>query len=152
MQGRPPKPTALKQAQGNPGKRKLNRNEPKPKPLVPKTPTKSLPAVRKFWRTYGPLLERLGVATEADLAALELMAIHYAITKAALEAMTTPDGKLQLTRIDEAGVERKHPMLQIIRDNSAAFRLYSILFGLNPAARARLVVHEPQDEDEDFFE
>jgi P27 family predicted phage terminase small subunit len=153
MQGRPPKPTALKVAEGNPGKRKLNYNEPKPDPLrTPlKPPPNSLPDVRKFWRKYGPMLDKLGVLTEADIAALDLMSIHYAIAKAALAAMINDDGKLELTRKDEEGVERKHPMLQILRDNSAAFRLYSVLFGLNPSARARLMVSESDDDDDDDF-
>lgn len=152
MQGRPPKPTAIKEAEGNPGKRKLNQHEPKPNPTPPKPPTNSLLDVRKFWRRYGPMLDRLGVLTEADGSAMELMAIHYAIAKAALAEMMDEQGKLQLTSKDEEGVTRKHPMLQVLRDNSAAFRLYSVLFGLNPAARARLVASEPKDDDDDFFE
>ncbi len=153
MQGRPPKPTAIKEAEGNPGKRKLNQDEPKPAPLRSlKPPANSLPDVRKFWRKYGPMLDKLGVLTEADVAALDLMAIHYALAKAALAALTTSDGKLELTSKDEEGVTRKHPMLQVLRDNSASFRLYSVLFGLNPAARARLVVSEPEDDDDAFFE
>ena len=36
--GRPPKPTYLKVLEGNPGKRPLNENEPKPKPSAPKCP------------------------------------------------------------------------------------------------------------------
>lgn len=153
MQGRPPKPTAIKAAEGNPGKRKLNQAEPKPNPVhTLKPPANSLADVRKFWRKYGPMLDKIGVLTEADVAALDLMAIHYAIAKAALAAMVTDDGKLELTREDEEGVERKHPMLQVLRDNSASFRLYSVLFGLNPAARARLVVSEPEDDDDAFFE
>jgi P27 family predicted phage terminase small subunit len=153
MQGRPPKPTALKIAEGNPGKRKLNPAEPKPAPAInAKPPVNSLADVRKFWRKYSPILEGLGLLTEADIAALDLMSIHYAIAKAALAAMTASDGKLELTREDEEGVERKHPMLQVLRDNSASFRLYSILFGLNPAARARLAVSEPDDDDDEFFD
>ena len=154
MQGRPPKPTALKEAEGNPGKRKLNPAEPKPKPVSssPQPPPNSLPGVRKFWRRYAPILDDLSVLTEADIAAFDLMSIHYALAKAALAEMTASDGKLALTREDEEGVERKHPMLQVLRDNSAAFRLYSVLFGLNPAARARLVVSEPEDDDDEFFE
>ena len=34
QRGRKPKPTAVKQLEGNPGKRQLNANEPKPVALV----------------------------------------------------------------------------------------------------------------------
>lgn len=38
--GRPPKPTAIKELEGNPGKRPLNKNEPKkPKQGAPKCPS-----------------------------------------------------------------------------------------------------------------
>lgn len=61
MQGRPPKPTAIKAAEGNPGKRKLNQAEPKPNPVhTLKPPANSLADVRKFWRKYGPMLDKIG--------------------------------------------------------------------------------------------
>jgi P27 family predicted phage terminase small subunit len=152
MRGRPPKPSAIKDLEGNPGKRKLNPNEPKPRPVPPKPPPGSLPDVRKFWKRHVTILDQLHVITEADGAAFDLMAVHYAVAKAALDAMIGDDGRLMLTSEDEEGVTRKHPLLQVLRDNSASFRMYSILFGLNPAARARLVVAEPDDEDDAFFE
>ena len=37
--GRKPKPTALKVLEGNPGKRPLNENEPKPERKAPECPS-----------------------------------------------------------------------------------------------------------------
>ena len=37
--GRKPKPTALKVLEGNPGKRPLNENEPKPENKAPRCPS-----------------------------------------------------------------------------------------------------------------
>ena len=38
QRGRKPKPTAVKQLEGNPGKRQLNANEPKPAARAPSCP------------------------------------------------------------------------------------------------------------------
>ncbi len=38
MQGRKPKPTAIKMLEGNPGKRALNHAEPRPKVVMPRAP------------------------------------------------------------------------------------------------------------------
>jgi phage terminase small subunit len=48
--GRPPKPTALKVLEGNPGKRPLNQNEPKPEKKAPNCPSWLLPDAKKEWR------------------------------------------------------------------------------------------------------
>lgn len=65
MAGRPPKPTALKLLQGNPGKRPLNDREPHP--AAGCKPPKWLPAdVLAEWRRLAPALEDLGLLTEVD--------------------------------------------------------------------------------------
>ena len=48
-----------------------------------------------------------------------------------------------LTRLDESKVERKHPALQIFRDNSAAARQWITEFGMTPSSRSGLKVPEP---------
>ncbi len=45
--GRKPKPTALKVLEGNPGKRPLNLNEPKPEKKAPKCPSWLEPEAKK---------------------------------------------------------------------------------------------------------
>ena len=45
--GRKPKPTHLKVLAGNPGKRPLPKNEPKPKPIAPRCPQWLDPIARK---------------------------------------------------------------------------------------------------------
>lgn len=67
MAGRPPKPTALKLLQGNPGKRPLNDREPKP-PVgcVPPDYVKADAALLKEWSLEAPRLTRLKILTEID--------------------------------------------------------------------------------------
>ena len=46
MAGRKPKPTAIKKLEGNPGKRKLNKNEPVPAKGMPECPDWLLPEAK----------------------------------------------------------------------------------------------------------
>lgn len=63
MRGRPRKPTVLKLLRGNPGKRKLPVNEPKP--AVGARPPSWLPlAARREWDAMAPMYLRLGLLTE----------------------------------------------------------------------------------------
>ena len=49
MAGRKPKPTAIKELEGNPGKRKLNKKEPKPDKEMPVCPEWLLPEAKAEW-------------------------------------------------------------------------------------------------------
>ena len=69
MAGRKPKPTRLKLITGNPGKRRLNEREPKPKAVVPRCPVELCDAAKKEWRRIGKQLAVLGLLTEIDRAA-----------------------------------------------------------------------------------
>jgi P27 family predicted phage terminase small subunit len=157
MRGRKPKPTELKKRSGNPGKRKLNDREPKPKATTDGTKVDRLvklankatgvafaAAQKMFIERYAPQLGDLGVLTDADVAAFEMMSTHYGLVKVA-EAVIEHEGLLTMTVMD--GVKR-HPLLQTIRENSTAFRLYAAEFGMTPAGRARLSIEEKDDDDD----
>ena len=47
--GRKPTPTAIKELEGNPGKRPLNKNEPKPTKKAPPCPKWLEPEAKKEW-------------------------------------------------------------------------------------------------------
>jgi len=63
------KPTAIKILEGNPGKRPLNLNEPKPLQIAPECPDWLLDEAKKEWKRLAPELERLGLLTILDMAA-----------------------------------------------------------------------------------
>ena len=88
--GPPPKPTALKVLQGNPGHRALNEDEPAPPPPPPGgiKPPWWLPAwesqrdargrkvrsrARRFWGQLAPILDQMGVLTTADPDSLAML-------------------------------------------------------------------------------
>lgn len=142
MPGPAPKPTALKQLSGNPGKRPLNNDEPQPDRVAPAIPRGLMPLARKFWKAHGPTLERMGLLTEIDGVAFTMLTVHYEIAWQASRTLKEEG----LVTTDENGAERKHPLLQVLRDNSAMLLRYSREFGLTPSARSRISVSDPDEE------
>jgi phage terminase small subunit len=61
------KPTALKVLEGNRGKRKLPKNEPKPYPKVPDMPEGLDERAQETYKTLAPKLEKLGLLTEVTV-------------------------------------------------------------------------------------
>ena len=59
--GRKPTPTAIKELEGNPGKRPLNEAEPKPAKKAPLCPKWLEPEAKKEWRRLSKQLEQIGV-------------------------------------------------------------------------------------------
>lgn len=70
MRGRKPIPTDLKRARGNPGKRPLNEDEPKPDKRIPLRPDYLDEEACKEWDRVAPLLAKYGIITELDGPAL----------------------------------------------------------------------------------
>lgn len=142
MPGPPPKPTALKKLAGNPGKRTINDQEPEPDRVAPAIPRGLMPLAKKFWQAHGPKLEDLGLLTEVDGAAFTMLTIHYQIAWEASQIIKAEG----LQTVDENGALRKHPMLQVLRDNSAMLLRYATHFGLTPSARSKLNPSAPDEE------
>ena len=100
--GRKPKPTAIKRLEGNPGKRKLNDQEPMPAKKAPKCPIWLEVEAKKEWRRTARQLEELGILTEVDMAAFAGYCQAYARWKEAEEFISrhgtivkTPSGYWQ---------------------------------------------------------
>ncbi len=137
MRGRPPKPTALKRLEGNPGKRALP-DEPSAPALSkpPRVPSGLDKDAARFWRQAARALVEMRLLTAADVPAFEIMAKHWALAAKAWQRIEDEG----MVTTDERGLPRKHPLLQVWRDNSKAFREYAARFGLTPADRARVHV------------
>lgn len=134
--GRKPKPTRMKEIQGNPGKRKLNGDEPKPT-LPVKRPRGMAARPRKVWDEIAPDLERVGVMTGWDTFALRLLAEHYSVAIEAVEELRA-DG---LT-VDGRDGPKKHPAATVFKENAQAALRVMTEFGMTPSSRSRL--HLPE--------
>ena len=143
--GRPPKPTEIKILEGNLGRRPLNINEPKPKFQIPKCPSWLSDVARKEWRRVVPELERLGLLTCVDGAALEGYCQAYGRWVEAEQFMSahgtifkTPSGYIQ--QVPQVAIAQKY--LAIVKG------FYSE-FGLTPSSRSRMEVPNQDNKHEE---
>lgn len=149
--GPAPKPTPLKVLAGNPGHQKLNRSEPKPRPVAPKCPSWLDKGARAEWRRIAPELERIGLLTTIDMAALAGYCQSYSTWKAATEALAEHG----LTYTAANGNIRQRPEVTIASKALAEVRQFCQQFGLTPSARSRMMLPESygafsDDEDSPF--
>lgn len=139
--GPPPKPTALKELEGNPGKRPLPANEPKFTEAACDVPPPDFLSdeAKTEWRRMFPVLRSCGLVTLGDLPALAVYCSLYGRWREAEEQLQatpnlikTPNGHLQ-----------PNPWITIARQTAELMKAYLIEFGLTPAARARMGAAEP---------
>jgi phage terminase small subunit len=144
--GRRPKPTALKVLRGNPGKRRLNAQEPKPPVGDVGKPAMLCVAAASVWDEMAPIALSMGTLTTADVAAFatfcELEATRRLSSLEKNREGFTPFLMSSIT--DSAGNEHlkvsEHPAIKLERNTAAALRPYYEKFGLEPVGRARISV------------
>jgi P27 family predicted phage terminase small subunit len=153
MAGRRPKPTHLKIVTGNPGKRAINKREPKPKREIPSCPAYLSDTAKVAWGRLSVLIDRMGILTEADGAALERLCDCYAEilecreliakngrTYASIRGLGGEDSPI------EQVLMKANPAVAMLADADRRFKSYLVEFGLTPAARSK--VHGKSDDDE----
>lgn len=145
MSGKP-KPTNLKILNGNPGKRPLNINEPKPTRISPECPEfiQKDKIAYEEWKRIVPELERLGLLTIVDGASLEIICTQYSIYRKALKSI----GRKKLTTFNIRNGEKALPQLAIAREAAKIIKAFCVEFGLTPSSRGRISLPSESLEDE----
>ncbi|KKL54928.1 hypothetical protein LCGC14_2260500, partial [marine sediment metagenome] len=128
-----PKPSHLTLIEGNPGKRAINRNEPKPQPIAPPCPAWLDYEAKAEWKRVAPELERLGLLTIVDRAALAAYCIAWSHLRKAQE-------KLQKGDIIS-------PYFTVVQRAQEKVRQFCAEFGLTPSSRGRMSVPEGGEKD-----
>ena len=146
--GRTPKPTAIKQLEGNPGKRQLNTNEPKPKQKAPTCPKWLDDEAKKEWKRLAKQMEQLGILTEVDMAAFAGYCQSYARWKEA-EEFISKHGAIVKT---PSGYWQQVPQVSIAQQYMKQMTKFCEQFGLPPASRSRIVTDKSDDSAEDAME
>jgi phage terminase small subunit len=126
--GRPRKPTTLKVLEGNPGKRPLPKNEPKPTIGAEAPPWMTAPGARAEWERIAPRLLRLGLLTEIDAEAFALLCGHLADAGEQMGLARPVDPRL-----------------------TSEIRQFLSQFGMTPASRSKVAGAGKPPEEEDPF-
>ena len=156
--GRRPGPTALKKLRGNPGKRKLNENEPQAKPGRPPLPPGLTDVAQAEWDRMVPELEAIGVLSTIDGSALAAYCQAYSRWLQA-EAEIDAHGITLVTKHEtEKGLVdgdiKKNPAVTVANDAMKLMRAFLSEFGMTPSSRSRIkasLSNQPVDEFEEFL-
>ena len=134
QRGRPPKPTALKVLEGNPGKRPLHKEAELPPLKSLRPPAWLMPDAKKEWRRLAPALQAQGLLTAGDTTAFAGYCQAYARWKEAEEWITLR-GSVMVT---PSGYRQQVPQVSIAANSLKTMQSLAAEFGLTPAARARI--------------
>jgi P27 family predicted phage terminase small subunit len=152
--GPKPKPTKLKLLEGNPGKRKLNKNEPRPANISSTCPDWLLDGAKKEWKRLSPQLEALGILTDIDRAAFAGYCQSFAKWKAAEQFLKKHGTTYKIPKRDRDGnvvsvYMAPFPEVAIARASLEQLRQFAAEFGLTPSSRGRLSL-AGEDLDDEF--
>ena len=136
MRGRKPKPTALKIAEGNPGKRRINHAEPKPPRSLPDCPAHLSAEAKAEWRRLAKSLNVIGLLTQVDRTTMAGYCQCYGRwVEAELKLAETP----AILRMP-SGYIQQSPWLTIAHKQLELMAKYMVELGLTPASRSRLAI------------
>ena len=155
MAGRPPKPTAVKLAAGNPGKRPLNKREPTIASKMPTCPAWLAPEAKKEWRRLAKELHAANLLTSVDRAALaaycQLWARWVAVELELVALVPGKDDKPPVPKYKMVGSTDKgydfvNPLFGLASQTLKAMKAYMTEFGMTPSSRSRIRIEAPQQE------
>ena len=139
MAGRRPKPSSIRDLEGNPGHRAPNKNEPKPPVLTKISPPDWLPEkAQEFCHEVAPLLVGMRVLTDADVPAFLLLCDAYAEWRAA-RAVIDEHGATYESISKMGFMIRARPEVAIAAEAWRRVKSMLVEFGMTPAARSRIV-------------
>jgi P27 family predicted phage terminase small subunit len=150
MRGRKPKPTAFKKMTGNPGKRRLNKNEPTLDPRIPSMPKwlKKFPDAVREWRHDSKIMLKMKTLTDADAWTLA----KYCFVGSQIIKLSVEVDAEGYTIEQPNGGTSANPKVLRLEKMMGEHRQLGSLLGLDPASRAKLNIQQaPEDPLEAFL-
>jgi len=135
--GRTSIPTNLKVMRGNPGKRGLNKREPKPTAADPACPEHLDPVAKQEWDRLLPILRTMRVLTEADGILLANLCSALATQFQAQETLKMT-GLVVRRGTTESPWFQISPLQGLVNEQMQIVKALCAEFGLSPAARTRV--------------
>ena len=147
MPGPPKPPTHLALVKGNPSKRPINKNEPKPPSGVPPIP-KHFDKQGKYWfKRIGEELDAVGVLTTLDAKALELLIEAYVEYRQHCDTLEIEGYTYRVKTQNEDVLIKAHPAAVMKSDAWKRIRAMLSEFGMTPASRSKVGVIGPAEAD-----
>jgi P27 family predicted phage terminase small subunit len=144
--GRPPKPTQVKIAAGNPGRRKLNDREPDARIItrLPPPPAELPERAKRIWREYGRELIGAGLLTVLGLPCLRRWCIAYDEYETARQ-LVEKTGVVLLAK--NGGGAYLNPAYNAKSMAAKEMHQCEIEFGMTPASATKVKVANPKQLD-----
>jgi P27 family predicted phage terminase small subunit len=148
--GPPPKPSALKKAQGTYRPSRAPENEIEPPPGDPGCPDHLDALGQAEWKRIVPLLESVKVLTLADHAALEGYCFNYSMA-VYYQKLAQAEPMVEVPLVTKGGgvehVTKPNPASAEARRHWVLVRAFASEFGLTPSARTRVGTANPNGPD-----
>ena len=142
--GKKPKPTKLKLLHGERNKDRINKKEPKPKPIAPKMPKWLDEYAKEEWKRIVPELKSLGLLTQIDLAALAGYCDAFGRMREMIEAINEHG----IIYTAESGHTQQNAYASILKNAKSEVLRYAAEFGMTPSSRTRISVDTDNDKDD----
>jgi P27 family predicted phage terminase small subunit len=142
-----PKSDKERRLEGNPSKRPMKGESPRPRGL-PTCPSWLSPEAKQEWRWVAPELARLGLLTKLDRALLAGYCTSCGRWRQAQEAINT-HGSVYVT---PKGKIVPRPEVTIAKMAEEQMNILAAEFGLSPTSRARLRLPQSQKEEISLLE
>lgn len=165
MAGRKPTPTAMKLLHGNPGKRPINKKEPKFSG-VPICPTWLAPTAKTEWKRIWTSVKEMDLLRATDQMVLASYCQSFARWQSAEKIVDREGQTVNEPIVGKSLAEngdpkilgyktKRHPATIIAKDEKMAMSKLASLMGFDPSSRSRVQVpdgkEEPKHEDSDDF-
>jgi P27 family predicted phage terminase small subunit len=145
------KPLKLKILEGDIHKERFNLNEPKINSSIPEMPAHLNTYAKKEWQRIAPILERIGILTEIDMAALAGYCQSYGRwvqVEQNIKKLGKKGGDGMIVKSPK-GYLMVNPYLSIANKEREFMHKFLIEFGMTPSSRSRIVVSKQDNEEDD---
>lgn len=149
MSGPSPLPTALKVLEGNPGKRPLPENEPKPDNPSLVCPDWLTDEAKILWNKYALVIKDLGVFKQTDEMSFATLCQEMGRYIELQKIMNERDS---YTTKNARGGSKPYPEMAMARECLKNIRALMAEFGMTPSSRTRLSVSEIEEDDDPIAE